>query len=808
MRRSNDANVIFKRTDRLRNEKAKFLFFIDAFHDGGGNRRKRRPDLPDGIADDRDSVPLSDAKRRRLLLRLKKSPIDSLFSLTSFIIILFGLFAHLSQSSLTADFSSFHALSLFAASSETESSETTGGDASIGVSSESDQTEAVDDASDRKLVGNIPMKWIPDQKILPGAPETVISLTDVIERFEEEGAFGREDIQPDDVEISIIQNAKKEVVTPVIDHDRLHLVWDGSKSGSTDVTLQFRYKDYPPVFDRFKVEVWAPNFFMMSLVVLGGLGIFVYGMKNMSDGVQRLTGPSLRRMIALFTEHRIFAFAVGILITMLLQSSSVTTVMVIGFVNSQIVTLSQAIGVILGANIGTTITGWILTLNVAAYSLPLIGFSSLFYIFSKNETVRSFSCALMGFGFLFFGLKLMGDGFSSLQELPEFSKFLQMFAVTSFFGLIKCVMAGCALTVVIQSSSAAIGIVMSLALIGAIDFTTAVGFVLGENIGTTITAVLASIGTSVNARRAAAFHVIFNMTGVIWVLLVFHPIFIPTVQWIAHVDGPQRAPFGIAVAHSLFNITNALLFLPFTRTFARLLTRFIPEGKKTPKSAATVTGLVPRYMETPAFAIERSRIEVQRMSVGCRELGLWIQSLVDNGFDDEKLIQQSFRQEETLDHMQDEIIDFTSEMLSKNLTTELADSAREQLRIADELESISDYLIAILKSDLKLKNDGLDIPSDIRDGFRDLHQKTLIQFGEIQKAYAARRRDHLFLDSIYSSCRTLTIQIKELRSRFLTAMTEERFDPLIIVAVNSQLNFYRRLWEHQQNIVEAFCTVR
>ena len=647
-------------------------------------------------------------------------------------------------------------------------------------------------------------KWIPDQKILAGAPPTVISLSDVVGHFREEGAFGENGpVDPDAVQISVVQNSKKDVVTPLVEGDRLRLVWNGTRVGETSIMLEFDYKGYQ-VYDGFNVEVWKPKFWMMALIVLGGLGIFIFGMKNLSEGIQRIAGPSLRRMIAMFTEHRIFAFGTGILITILLQSSMVTTLMTIGFVNSQIITLSQAIGVILGANIGTTITSWILTLNISAYSLPLIGISGLFFVFFKNERVKNIAGTLMGLGFIFFGLKLMGQGFSSLKELPEFSAFLQAFSADTFPGLLKCVLAGCVLTILIQSSAASIGIVMSLTMIGAIDdFPTAVAFILGENIGTTFTAVIASLGTSTNAKRAAAFHALFNVLGVCWVLALYRPVFIPLVELAARTLKLQLIPFGIPLAHSLFNVTNALVFLPFTKVFARLLTKVIPEGAR--NVAASETGLDSRRIESPPIAVLQSRLIIERMGERCRKLGEAIFSQVQGALDNEKEIQHSFREEETLDRIQDEIINFTSKILAMNPASDSAEQAREQLRIADEIESVSDYFISILKSDLKLKNDGLAMPPYMKAGFAKLAQKTLVLFKDINRAYGNRVRARYFLEQVYSTCRGLTAEIKELRASFMTAIEKEHYDPILIVAVNSQLTFYRRIWEHLQNITEAYC---
>lgn len=647
-------------------------------------------------------------------------------------------------------------------------------------------------------------KWIPDQKILAGAPPTVISLSDVIGHFQEEGAFGGDGlIDPDAVRIAVVQNSKKDVVTPVIEGDRLRLVWNGTRSDQTSIMLEFDY-DGHQVYDSFNVEVWKPKYWMMGLVVLGGIGIFIFGMKNLSEGIQRIAGPSLRRMIAMFTEHRIFAFGTGILITILLQSSMVTTLMTIGFVNSQIISLSQAIGVILGANIGTTITSWILTLNIAAYSLPLIGISALFFVFFKNERVKNIAAALMGLGFIFFGLRLMGQGFSSLKELPEFSAFLQAFSAGTFPGLLKCVLAGCVLTVLIQSSAASIGIVMSLTMIGAVeDFPTAVGFILGENIGTTFTAVIASLSTSTNAKRAAAFHALFNVLGVCWVLVLFRPAFIPAVETAARVLKLQLVPFGIPLAHSIFNVTNAFLFLPFTKMFARLLTRVIPDrGKSIP---ASETGLDPRHIDLPAIAVLQSRLMIERMGERCRKLGETIFRQVQGPLDNEKEIQHSFREEEALDRIQDEVINFTSKILSMNPDSDAAQQAREQLRIADEIESVSDYFISILKSDLKLRNDGLSMPEQMKEGLAKLDQETLVLFKDINRAYGNRVRARYFLEQIYSTCRRLTAEIKDLRTGFMTEMEKEHYDPILIVAVNSQLTFYRRIWEHLQNITEAYC---
>ncbi|MDO5577104.1 MAG: Na/Pi symporter, partial [Fibrobacter sp.] len=257
---------------------------------------------------------------------------------------------------------------------------------------------------------------------------------------------------------------------------------------------------------------------MISMIfsIVGGLGVFLLGMRNMSDGLQAVAGDHLRKLIGIVTNNRLLATGVGTLVTCVIQSSSVTTVMTVGFVNSGLMTLQQAIGVIMGANIGTTITGWILVLSVDQYGLPLLGITAFIFLFSRNEKVRYFGMTLMGIGMIFFGLQLMKDGFKPIRDIPQFVEWFHVFSANTYFGVLKCALVGCVLTLVVQSSSATLGVTMGLASTGVINFETAAALVLGENIGTTITAFLASLGTTTNAKRAAYAHIVFNVLGVLW----------------------------------------------------------------------------------------------------------------------------------------------------------------------------------------------------------------------------------------------------------------------------------------------------
>ena len=612
--------------------------------------------------------------------------------------------------------------------------------------------------------------------------------------------------------LSIVDPGKTKIVEPTLEGNIFTLDWKGI--GTSEIILEAKNPETGfIVYDKIRCESWAPDYWMMVFSVIGGLGVFLLGMKYMSEGLQMTAGESLRRMIALVTDNRFLAVGTGLVTTTLIQSSSVTTVMVVGFINSQIMTLSQGIGVIMGANIGTTVTGWILVLNIGKYGLPILGFAGFVYLFTKHEKTRFIAMAVMGLGFVFFGLELMQKGFAFLGDLPNFTAWMNSFRADSYLGVLKCVGIGCLLTLIVQSSSATLAITISLAAIGIIPYETAGALVLGENIGTTITAFLASIGTTTNARRAAYFHVLFNAIGVFWVSLLFLSVMVPLIKYsvgtneLGVIVNTTKA---IALTHTMFNVVNMLLFLPFTRVFDRLLMRFVPDQKEKEKEKRSyLTGLQhQRLLETSTISIERSRVEVLRMSNGCMELSGWVKSIVQSQTPDEKLIEQSFQREEFLDVLQDEVIEFIASLLSGNISHDVAEIARGQLKMADEIESISDYLIAILKSTLKLQQAGLSLPEPIKTQIGEVHDQVEEYMRMIHHFYATRQEGTGLMVNVFTQGRSITSRVKQIRDGFLKQMSEERPNPQVIVAVNSQLNAYRRVREHAQYVAEAIIGVK
>ncbi len=547
----------------------------------------------------------------------------------------------------------------------------------------------------------------------------------------------------------------------------------------------------------------------MAFKVIGGLGVFLLGMRYLSDGIQAVASNQLRGLVSAVTNNRFVALGVGVIFTCLVQSSSITTVMVVGLVNSGVMTLLQAIGVIMGANIGTTITGWILVIKIGKYGLPLLGVSAMFYLFSRSERVKFVAMALMGIGMVFFGLELMKSGFKPIRSIPEFVDWFSFFEATTYLGVLKAAAVGCMLTFLVQSSSATLAITMGLASTGVIDFQTAAALVLGENIGTTITAFLASLGASTNAKRAAYGHIVFNTIGVLWVTSVF-PIYITLVKAFLGVDpgqtvlenGVETFPYvvlGIATVHTGFNLANTALFTPFTRLLEKFLVRIIPE--KEMAHAPKLTKLDDVLIETPVVAIETTRSEIKKMGAIVDKMMGQLKVAISGGKINKEFVNKVFHREEVLDILQSEVSVFITGLLAETLSHEATEESKQQLYIADEYESISDYIAKIVKLHLRLKNDNLTFPEeDLKDIF-DLHEDVTAYVQMVTNGYINRSKEVLFKANPQSD--SITHKVRQIRTRHVSRLAKERKDPQITMILSDMINDYRRIKDHALNIAEA-----
>ena len=541
--------------------------------------------------------------------------------------------------------------------------------------------------------------------------------------------------------------------------------------------------------------------------VVGGLGIFLLGMKHMSEGMQAVAGSKLRKMISAVTDNRVMACAMGTLITGIVQSSSVTTVMVVGFVNSGFMTLMQAIGVILGANIGTTITAWIIALKISKFGLPLLGVAAFFFLFSKRERIRYTAMALLGLGMVFFGLTTMGDAFNN----PEVNEYLkQAFSVmngTTYLGVLKCAFFGCLATMIVQSSSATIGVTITLVASGIIEFETAAALVLGLNIGTTVTAFLASIGTSTNAKRAAYAHIIFNVVGTLW-LIPFFFIYVDGINWLfGHVqDFMSRNPkmedlstAKIALVHTGFNLINTIIFLPLMRPLARLVEKLVPEKKMDEINRLTYFDI--RMLDTPALGIVQSKEQILFMAESVEKMGDWLGEVLASDEQLDKTEKKIVRYETILDNVQKEIVVFLSNMMTGQIPHDVMEEARREMRMADEYESLSDYLVNVLKGHVKLRANQLNYSEEGRKELINLHNKVVEYIQMVNAADRDEKTD--IMSKAQSDSDIITRQMKDYRNLHLQRLSESKATPLSSLVFTDMLNNYRRMKDHALNIAEV-----
>lgn len=533
--------------------------------------------------------------------------------------------------------------------------------------------------------------------------------------------------------------------------------------------------------------------FQMIVKAIGGLGIFLLGMKYMSEGMQLAAGDRLRSLIKRVTDNRFMATGVGATITALIQSSSVTTVMVVGMANAGIITLRQSIGVIMGANVGTTITAWIISLNIADYGLPMIGISTFVYLFARKSKIHNAAMMMLGLGMIFFGLEIMKSGFYALRSDQEFISLLARFSPTSFFGLIKCIFIGAFVTAVIQSSSATIAITITLAQTGFIDYPTAVALVLGENIGTTITAFLASLGTTTVAKRTAYAHIIINVLGA----LILIPVFFYYLD-LLKILLPETVPMGnrIAFAHTGFNILIVSIFIWMIDPLAKLLTVLV-KGKKKEKYRLTYLNIP--LLDAPALGAEQSLAGVYRVIEGVESMHVWLGRVMhgEQGNLEKKLVHK----EKEIDDMQKEIVEYINELMSHNLSKDTMSRIRKQLRLADEYESISDYLVVIMELRYKMDKNGVQFSNQDKASVTELHM--LVTDYVASTSLAVREEDSTIMDQAMSNGKIINRKVKQFRSAHLNNLGTDQYSPVLNLIFTDILSAYRHIKDHAFNIAEV-----
>lgn len=529
------------------------------------------------------------------------------------------------------------------------------------------------------------------------------------------------------------------------------------------------------------------------LTLFGGLALFLYGMDVMGKGLESASGGKLEKILETLTSNLIKAVLLGIAVTGVIQSSSATTVMVVGFVNSGIMTLSRAVGVIMGANIGTTVTSWILSLaGIESNSFfmqflkpstfsPILGVIGMVLImFSKKEKSKDVGNILVGFTVLMFGMETMSGAVKPLADVPEFTNILLMFS-----NPVLGVIAGAVLTAVIQSSSASVGILQALCMTGAVPYSTALPIIMGQNIGTCVTAMLSSIGANRNAKRAATIHLMFNMIGTVLFLSVFY-----TLNMFIHFPfmGENASPMGIAMIHTIFNVTVTLILLPFNQLLVKLAYVIIrvTEEEKIKGSRTKLEILDERFLDVPGYALEQGEAAALTM---LQEVGRSMElskTLLQNY--DAATVTQMKDSEELVDGYENQISNYLLALSHKGINEAESQKLSILLYTVSDIETISDQVCNI-----GIAHRGLDAK---KEAFSEeaLHELAVLQDLEMElmeKTIAMFHENTLF--DIYA-CRRLLMELSgQVKERHMERLLEKKCSIEVGMVLTDILNSYERI---------------
>ena len=471
-----------------------------------------------------------------------------------------------------------------------------------------------------------------------------------------------------------------------------------------------------------------------ALALIGGLCLFLFGMNVMGDGLERRAGNSLKSLLGKLTDNKFKGFLTGMGVTAVIQSSSATTVMVVGFVNSKVMTLKQSIGIIMGANIGTTVTSWLLSLggissdNIIMKLLKPMSFTPIlaligiaFTMFSKSSKKKDIGTILLGFATLMFGMDAMSDAVKGLASVPEFQNLF-----LAFTNPILGVLVGALVTAIIQSSSASVGILQALSVTGAVSYSAAIPIIMGQNIGTCVTAMLSSFGASKNAKRASVIHLMFNVIGtVIWltVFWIVSAIFKPMIL------DESASYLGIAICHSIFNVLCTVILLPASSLLEKLAYKIVPEGKAPEK----VVELDERLLATPPIAVEQSSHLASKMAIEAFEgFRLAIQSITDYT---PEIAERIRRIEDNTDHYEDILGTYLTKLSNHQVSDEDSALITKLLKAIGDFERISDHAVNVLESVEELREKGIEFSLSAREEFATLCAATTEILSLTERAY-------------------------------------------------------------------------
>ena len=551
--------------------------------------------------------------------------------------------------------------------------------------------------------------------------------------------------------------------------------------------------------------------FSILIIVGGGLGMFLLGMKHLSEGLQAVSGSGLRRFMSIATTHRLAGVGTGVLSTVIVQSSSIITVMAVGFVSSGLMNLSQAINVIIGSNIGTTATAWLIAFapDVKMLGLCVVLVGAAFYFFQRNERLHNLGLAFIGLGCIFMGRYWMKEGMEPVRSMPAVVDAFRSLDATTAWGLTKCVLVSLAFTAVVQSSAATTAIAMTLAQQGLLSFEAAAATVFGMNIGTTMTAWLAAFNGSAEARQTALAHTLFNVAGTILLIPFFVPAILPlATSFFPHyadavtTNGVTTYPHmaaPMAAVHTIFNVITTLFFLPFTRQFARFVSRVI---KAPPAGKPHLSALKMSSHISPVIACDQALLEVEFMRDSDLELLSGLKDVLAGtatGSAEDHILHR----EEVLDNVQREITEFLGKVMVKRAPAKVSDRVRRLLRLSDELESISDEAAAILKATRRLRKGGQNFSAQSCQALIGVHE-TVFGLAETVSGHIKSPRPRFDLAALQANSHDIGGHIHDARRNQLDRVGPDDPDsPVRVLAELDILNAYERIRSCYINIAET-----
>ncbi|NCC10727.1 MAG: Na/Pi cotransporter family protein [Bacteroidia bacterium] len=547
------------------------------------------------------------------------------------------------------------------------------------------------------------------------------------------------------------------------------------------------------------------------LKLIGSLGLFLYGMKIMSEGLQKMAGDRLRGILTAMTTNRVTGVLTGVLITALIQSSSATTVMVVSFVNAGLLTLTQSISVIMGANIGTTVTAWIISLfgfkvDISLFALPLLGLG-IPLIFSNKSTRKSLGEFIFGFSFLFMGLAFLKSNVPDLSRNPEMLAFIQNYTDMGYLSILLFLLLGTVITIVVQSSSATMAITLIMCSMNWIPFELAAALVLGENIGTTITANIAALTANVSARRAALAHFMFNVFGVIWVLVLFYP-FTSLISWAVDTYMPSApevaVSFKLSAFHTVFNICNVLILIWFVKFIEKTVCTLIRK-KNVEEEEPRLRFISGGMLSTAELSILQANKEIHLFAERTHRMYGMVQDLLHTEKDEEfnKLFARIEKYENISDNMEIEIANYLNQVSEGRLSSESKLQIRAMLREVTEIESIGDSCYNLARTINRKRQANIDFTEK---QYEHIHlMMKLTNDALVQMISVVEKEEHkgIDLNKSYNIESEINNYRNQLKNQNILDVNNKEYDYQMGVYYMDLIAECEKLGDYVINVVEA-----